>query len=57
MHEITVHHIIPKSHNSDFTYDVNNGIVLCKECHDLWHKDHSNDVGMSQFVKWLKNYE
>lgn len=50
---LTVHHIIPKEFKTEFTNNVNNGITLCRECHDKWHKSHDNSVGMHVFIKWL----
>lgn len=53
----TCHHIVPKQHNSEFTYDPNNGIVLCDECHKEWHKLYDNGSGLNQFIRWLEEYE
>lgn len=57
MHEPTCHHIIPKKFQSNFTYNPNNGIVLCKECHEDWHKTHDNETSINTFIKWLEDKE
>lgn len=51
----TCHHIIPKSHcDNTHMWDLNNGIVLCKECHHEWHYKMDNKL-MSRrvFLEWL----
>jgi hypothetical protein len=53
----TCHHIIPKQHQSEFTYDPSNGIVLCDECHREWHKYYDNGNGINLFIQWLTDYE
>lgn len=53
----TCHHIIPKSHcDDDHMWDLNNGIVLCKECHNKWHDKMENKL-MSRrvFLEWLSD--
>lgn len=33
--EVHAHHIIPQRVNRDLILDINNGITLCKDCHEL----------------------
>ena len=33
-HTFHAHHIIPKRERPDLIFDINNGITLCKECHE-----------------------
>lgn len=37
-----VHHIRPK--NRDGSSDISNLMILCRECHDLWHKVFPDDL-------------
>lgn len=43
---LEAHHIIPVSNDPEmrFKYDVNNGIALCKEHHDMVHPWRQNDA-------------
>lgn len=47
MYPLDAHHIIPKSHdpNGRFWYSPNNGIALCRQCHELVHGE------------WMRRYE
>lgn len=36
---LEVHHIKPVSLFPDLIYAINNGITLCKKCHQVWHKN------------------
>lgn len=38
LENLEVHHIIPFSEGTDLRYDVNNGIVLCRDCHRRIHE-------------------
>ncbi len=35
--EIQAHHIIPYSHSRELRNDIENGVTLCLECHQLFH--------------------
>jgi hypothetical protein len=54
--EPTCHHIIAKSTcNSDsLKWNPSNGIVLCKACHDKWHRHHDEGISISVFLRWLQ---
>lgn len=54
--EPTCHHIIPKCNciNDDLKWSPSNGIVLCRKCHDKWHKHHTEGISMSVFLRWLQ---
>ena len=39
--DLSVHHIIPVTENSDLSLDENNLITLCRQCHDLVESDES----------------
>lgn len=36
--QLNVHHIENFSENIDLRYDIDNGVTLCKNCHDTFHK-------------------
>lgn len=37
---MVAHHIESYMNNKDGRYDINNGITLCKDCHDLYHSNY-----------------
>lgn len=46
---LEVHHIIPISDGGD--NDFNNLIVLCKSCHNEWHKTEQHYLKFDDFIK------
>ena len=39
---LNAHHIKEVAKHPDLIYDVDNGVTLCKECHDLIHNKRRN---------------
>ena len=50
--DLNSHHLIPRHHYGT-RYDLNNGICLCRRCHQFCpdHSPHQNAAG---FVSWLE---
>jgi hypothetical protein len=54
--DLEVHHPMPFNQYNSLGADTNNGIVLCKECHDEYHhqygkKERCNSVTLAQFLR------
>ena len=51
---LNAHHIRNWRDNEDLRYDINNGITLCKKCHDRFHslygKKNNNEVQLVEFL-------
>ncbi len=43
--EIHAHHIIPVSENHDLIFDIENGITLCPDCHQIIHLERGDKYG------------
>ena len=39
---LTAHHLWPKGLHPTLTYSVDNGVCLCRVCHDQYHKEHKD---------------
>lgn len=50
---LTCHHILPRSlcETDEQMWDIGNGIVLCEDCHQMWHTKQTNS--MHHFIRWL----
>ncbi|GEM_PF-5105015 len=54
---LEVHHLHPYSERPDLRLDVNNGVILCKECHKRYHYLYDIDqVNPMTFSKFLRRY-
>jgi 5-methylcytosine-specific restriction endonuclease McrA len=53
---LIIHHIYSYKENWDRRHDVNNGVVLCQECHKKFHKSfgYRNNTE-EQLVEFLSN--
>ena len=55
-HDLTVHHLIPRSQCSvDMKWADYNGVVLCIHCHRLWHDTYDANDNLRLFLRWLDN--
>lgn len=56
---IHVHHISSWSTDIINRFDINNGIVLCKNCHNIFHKIYgkkdNNQIQLTEFKKLFEN--
>ena len=50
---LNAHHIESYANNKDLRTTLDNGIVLCKECHKELHHIYGHDAGRSNLVRWL----
>ena len=53
---LEVHHLLPYKQYVSLRADVNNGIVLCKYCHDAYHNKHgykrnANPITLARFLR------
>ena len=57
--KINAHHIESYFYNKELRTDINNGIILCKECHQLFHntygKTGTTRIQLEEFLKENKN--
>lgn len=52
--DLTCHHIMSQKQCTAFRWNVNNGITLCKSCHNEWNETHDHhSVSTRVFLKWL----
>jgi len=51
--DIEAHHIHSYKDYPEFRYDVNNGTVLCKNCHHAYH-ELGTGFSIQEFVKWRR---
>ena len=47
------HHIYNFAYNLDIAYDVENGVVLCQKCHQLFHKKFGYDCTYNDFILFM----
>jgi len=45
---VEVHHIIPLEKDITLAFDLENGVLLCKACHD---KQHERESALSKFLR------
>lgn len=56
--DLQVHHPLPYNQYNSLRADTNNGIVLCKECHDEYHNrnGYKRDVNPITLAQFLRDY-
>lgn len=53
--DLQSHHIIPVGDESDLSYDINNGMCLCKRCHTRFHSIYGKvNIGYYEIYSFLK---
>jgi hypothetical protein len=54
---LNAHHLDCWADYVDKRYEMNNGITLCENCHNAFHKTFGKKTNRSQFYQWIwKNY-
>ena len=55
-HNLNAHHILPYMQYSQYRFDVNNGITLCKNCHKEFHRLYGvRDIGEKEIKGFISN--
>lgn len=53
---LEAHHIYSIKNNTDFIYELDNGVLLCRKCHKDFHKQYGyGDNTFLQFVNYVSN--
>ena len=56
--KLRAHHLLSFSKYNDLRYNKNNGITLCKTCHNKFHSIYtSNNFDINNFVQFKKQYD
>jgi hypothetical protein len=54
--KLNAHHIVNYKYSKPHSYDINNGITMCKKCHKLFHHTYGiKNNTIDQFEEFLKN--
>ncbi len=53
--EVCAHHILTWSRYLEQRFNVNNGITLCKNCHNEYHAKHKNQETIDNFCEFMGN--
>ena len=53
-HKVEAHHVESYTLNPSLRFDINNGVVLCKQCHKLFHKLYGKRSTYHQFSEFTE---
>ena len=54
--KLEAHHLFRVSDYTDLAFDVCNGVSLCHDCHEKYHKEYQDDVNPVSFVEFIRRF-
>lgn len=54
--EIEVHHIMPLAKYKDLACNTDNGICLCHDCHEKYHKEYEDNINAYTFSLFMLRF-
>lgn len=48
--ELEAHHVFKVNHRDRIYYNINNGVTLCKKCHDDYHDRYGVDCSIKNLL-------